>query len=305
MTTRSQASHATFVPPALALLLTALLATCSAEFKSGMTKCSVSRTCPDGFTCSSNGYCISPGGNVGPGGTGGSPGSDAGRPDTTTGTGGTTTPAGTGGTTTPAGTGGSSGPPDAGPPANCTDPKFPVSCPALGNVSASCAPAGSDCSTLGKCGNDPDPFICKTGEVLDCQYAATNPCSPKNNTCPTGRSPTATQFCAGKGGAGPVCASTSADCATLQACPNGDLVLCTKGNVGDCKYKYNQCSPAGGTCSNPMYPKFCPALGDIGPGCYGANIECASVAVCEDEIVGCTAPGLRVDCAMMKCVPAG
>jgi hypothetical protein len=300
MTTRRPDISPAFGHPAIALLFTCLLASCSADFQSGVTKCSATGTCPEGFTCNTaTKLCTTPGGNQGPVGTDASvPSGTGGSNGTPTGTGGAK---GTGGTTTTPGTGGTTPTPDAGPPPplTCTDPEHPVACPSA--AGGSCAPAGSDCSTIMKCGTDPDPFVCKTGEVVNCQYAMSNPCSPKNNMCPTGRDPSKTQFCPAKGGAGPLCASTNADCATLMVCPFGPI-LCAKGNVADCKYQANPCGPASAAgCSDPQFPKFCPALGAVGPGCFSATTDCSTVAVCGDDIAAC-GTGFHPDCAMGKCV---
>jgi hypothetical protein len=117
MTTRPSRRRPTAALAAPALLWTCLLAACSADFKSGMTKCAANKACPDGFTCNSLGYCTTPGGLQSP------PGVDGGI----SGAGGTTGldggPKGTGGSVTfPGGTGGSGGVVDAGPADTGTSP---------------------------------------------------------------------------------------------------------------------------------------------------------------------------------------
>jgi hypothetical protein len=102
-----------FGPAVLALAAAAM--GCQPDFRSGVTRCSASRQCPDNLVCETNGVCYTPvdsarGGNGGrggnPDGDGGTGGSDD-QPDAASGTGG-------------AGDA-QSGPDRAPPPATCAD----------------------------------------------------------------------------------------------------------------------------------------------------------------------------------------
>lgn len=286
--------------------LAALLSACSADFKDGVTTCSAQNLCPDGFYCDVNGgrKCRKNGSPPMPG---------------------------TGGMSVLPGTGGmmplpppvdmappppvdmappiDNRPPppvDMAPPPDtsssmCTDPMKPKMCPDLNGVQGFCVSTAGDCSTLGRCGTT--RYVCEKGEMLNCQYHPVNPCSPIGNMCTT--DPRYTKFCPAAGGAGPVCVTPMADCATLKACGE-DLVICGPGDTVDCTYAVNRCvfPPTG--CTDPMFPTYCAGMGMIGPGCASAGADCTTRTLCADGRVGICAPGARVDCTKpvgMRCVP--
>lgn len=323
-----------------AAFLWCLLASCSADFKSGETKCSLTGECPEGFTCAA-GICISGaasgsdaaadsaggqgggtpasgggsgggassggGGGAASGGSGGGGGAASGG---MTGTGGAI---GAGGKEL-AGTGGGGGMQDAGggsADANtmadampemitCSDPKFPQPCPANNGLPAVCGTVEADCSTLTRCGSD-ELELCRKGEVVSCGYP--NRCSPITNMCPIPTRPTLTKFCPGNGGAGPVCTSPDVDCATLIAC-SGVAFTCAQGRKPDCKYfPVNPCGPIDNKCAADK--KFCPAIKGVGPDCYDKDVDCASITLCGNVPVVCSGTGFKVDCTKptgLQCV---
>ena len=332
--TKDRSIHLGDQPPLAAcwaIFVGCFLAACSADFRSGETRCSPAGECPSGFSCS-DGLCVSgvavdrrggasgTAGNSGKGGStmtgtggageGGAPGS-GGSP----GTGGTTPPAtggmtGAGGTSATGGSTGTGGTKaDAGMTSDagmtpvtstCSKPEFPQPCPAKNGVAGVCATAEADCSTLVKCGAD--SVVCRKGQVVNCMYP--NRCSPAANTCPIPASPTETQFCPAAGGAGPICTAPTKDCTTLVACAKG-VVTCEKGYKADCNYPANPCGPVGKVCPKADFPQFCPALGAAGPTCTAMGSDCSTVTVCPDNGLAVCPSGQRVDCTKpktMRCV---
>ncbi len=271
------------------MALVALLAACSADFKSGQTKCSpIDRTCPSGFTCAPSGFCVS-GVNVDPAGTGGNAGRggaggsdlDAGtgtggmmmepKVDAETGTGGVP---GTGGTR---GTGGSGGP-DAGPPPPmaCADPKFPVACPALYDVPANCYAPGTDCTTVRHCFGQGPATACKVGFENNCYYRN---CIRKE-ACPTG-----TKLCPGNDTLeiGPICLPMAADCDSLTMCPADEaLHFCNPGQWWSCQAK--ACVPLTTECPMVKEPLLCPARGNVKAVCGSPYDDCSTALMCGEDV---------------------
>jgi len=114
----------------------------------------------------------------------------------------------------PGGYGGSGG----GTPSPCMDPAYPVSCPANNGVPAICWSAGTDCSTLTKCG---DQFrSCLSASThFDCTQMT---CVPNAgvDAGPECGDPSYPVPCPERGDVQKLCWSNGTICSTISRCGN-------------------------------------------------------------------------------------
>jgi hypothetical protein len=292
-------------PLLLALATVVPLAACSADFRSGETKCSTTGLCPSGFACVS-GVCVNgatptpteatggtggrtplteTGGTSGRGtggsaGTGGTSANDAG----TSGTGGTAGSDG-GGTMADASLGdaASSAGSDASAAGMCPDQTKPLYCPPLNGAPGRCFSAGFDCSTVAVCGTEIS--VCRPGFLNDCKYPT---CVPKS--CPDPD----TQLCPAAGGSGPACRPKTDDCSTLVYCPTQEKIgSCKAGEFFSCEM--NACMPAPNQCTDPRFPQRCPDKNGVRGVCATTAADCETLTQCGNTRVVC-AKGEKVDC---------
>jgi hypothetical protein len=186
------------------------------------------------------------------------------------------------------------------------DPEYPVACAAMGEIGPSCYSAGADCSTRTICGNETDSRACGLGQKVDCNYRE-DYCLP-----PRACSGDYPQSCPAMGEFGPGCWAARIDCSTRKICGSQSRA-CTMGRTVDCRYRADYCVFPGEVCRDPMFPVSCPAMGDVGPKCFGREpgdpaIDCNGRVVCEGErsATYCFV-GYRVDCTKpddeSRCVP--
>jgi hypothetical protein len=103
-------------------------------------------------------------------------------------------------------------------------------------------------------------------------------------------------FCEARGGVPASCQRDRLDCATAISCPDG-VRACRKDAVASCQYRADYCDGRDPVCTVASHPVRCPAMGDIGPGCWTPNTDCSSRKACGDEIYSrACAPGQTVDC---------
>jgi hypothetical protein len=182
---------------------------------------------------------------------------------------------------------------DGAPAVSCTDPEYPQPCPARNGAPAVCARVTADCTSLTLCGAT--PVACRKGQQVNCAYP-TNYCGPAGNKCPSDNDPSRTLYCPAANGVGPLCASPDVDCTTVTSCGADGLLACPKGYEANCKYKLNPCSPIDKNKCPPEKPKFCPAIGNVGPDCYLPDVDCSSITICGDMIDMCGGTGYYIDC---------
>lgn len=143
------------------------------------------------------------------GGLGGSPGGGAGSGSAATDA---SVPSGAGGASG-GGTGGAGG----STPSPCSDPKFPVSCAARGDVPAICWSPGTNCSTIAKCGDQ--FFSCTTPNAhYDCKEMRCvfdNPSGDGGVECGDPNFPVS---CPAIGDVPKLCWSSGTVCSTLVKC---------------------------------------------------------------------------------------
>jgi hypothetical protein len=260
------------MPRTIALVSLLAVFGCSAQYESGVTRCSADGTCPSGFSCRTD-LCFSDRSPVGGMGTGG------------TGTGGVP---GTGGMMM--GTGGTSG--------TCTDPMFPVRCPARAGVDAGCWETGVDCKAVVQCANG-DQLACKSS-MANCKYPA-NPCAPANMACPNAEHPV---YCPALGNVGPDCWTPDTDCTSVVVC-NNEVTACNAGSVVDPATCKCTPKPAGMCTADPANPQPCtPPAGVTTQMCYPPDAICGSITTCAGQTVWCKTAGLIADCGLGQCVPA-
>jgi len=58
---------------------------------------------------------------------------------------------------------------------------------------------------------------------------------------------------------------------------------------------------ASASCTNPSYPKSCPALNGAPEGCWAADTACSTVTTCSGEPVACKSATLKVYCTGDEC----
>lgn len=240
-----------------------LLLSCSPQYESGKTACASSgQACPDGYVCI-NIRCYkadeAPDGAPAAGGAGGA--SDA-------------------RTTSTDGGGGTGGARDAAPPSSdgafamCNNPMFPVGCP-MSESPNTCWTAGTDCSTVKRCGTADKVYGCLSGFAVDCRYRANN-CLPRaevggnTRTC---SDPMFPNLCPALGDLGPVCIRPGDwDCNARVVCgTENSATVCLKGDTIDCsRPRTERClRPAvrdGGADSSPADTGTADGPKDSGPG---------------------------------------
>jgi hypothetical protein len=114
------------------------------------------------------------------------------------------------------GYGGSGG--GGGTPSACSDPAYPVSCPAHGDVPAICWSPGTDCSTLTKCG---DQFRSCTSATSHFDCAAMRCISAAESDGGTGcGDPAYPVACPAHGDVPDLCWSSGTICSTIGRCGN-------------------------------------------------------------------------------------
>ncbi len=170
------------------------------------------------------------------------------------------------------------------PPQPCTGDS--INCPALGEIGPGCWSANLDCNTRTLCGLR-DARACRAGQKVDCQYAIDS-CVPAE-VC-GGDLPVS---CPPMGDFGPGCWFANTDCSTRTLCEDGYGKACEAGQKVDCQYSIDFCLPPK-PCGGDL-PVSCPAMGVFGPGCWSMGTDCASRALCGDDVRSCR-PGLKVDC---------
>jgi hypothetical protein len=167
--------------------------------------------------------------------------SDAGNTPGVDGAAGSGSPGGTaaGDAGVPSGTGGSyggGGGGAGGTPSPCQDPMFPVSCPGLNEVPALCWSAGTDCSTLTKCGND-FKSCTSPGAHFDCTQMTC--VGPAGMECGQPEFPVS---CPGLDDVPKLCWSAGTVCSTISRCGNDFKSCVSPGYRFDCTQQ--RCVPA-------------------------------------------------------------
>lgn len=289
--------------------LAAVVAACSPDYESGKTRCSPDLRCPEGFVCTL-GVCVLPGSTPAAGDGGqdalvAGPGADAGAD-----TGGLDAvadslviadaspadavwagdvPGGQGGTDARVGAAMDAGV-DASPAGSCTDPMFPVPCPARAGVPAACWSAGTDCTTVTLCGTEEK--ACRTGFTFDC---AQNKCVVAMCTS----NPEKPQYCPARGAYSGGCWSATTACSTIVECGE-DIYACNSPDrVADCVA--DQCLPAA-MCNYAAQPTPCRQC--FAHKCCSLLNSCVEDATCGqtntgplwDALVACTAKFCEKEC---------
>ena len=60
----------------------------------------------------------------------------------------------------------------------------------------------------------------------------------------------------------------------------------------------------GGSCTNPDFPRLCPAIADAESGCFSQETVCSTVVRCGEQQHACKSASLVADCVSPICVPA-
>ena len=93
------------------------------------------------------------------------------------------------------------------------------------------------------------------------------------------------------------CWQADISCSTIVNC-SGTYEACSSSTeYVDCEN--HLCLPA--SCTDPDYPQYCPARGDIRPSCWTLGTACSTIADCDGEYVACLSASERVDCSNRTC----
>ncbi len=203
-------------------------------------------------------------------------------------TGGTLTTGGaaTGGAATGgAATGGASSAGGGSSSTTCTDPTYPVSCPALGATIATCWTQGTQCSTVATCSGA--AYSCfSTDRYYDCSTGLCLQCT--NSSSSVG--------CPAIAGFPASCWSTGTICSSITNCSGVGHSCFNSNDYFDCATA--QCLH----CSDP-YPVACPAVGSVSAGCWLAGTVCSTITNCSGVGHACLDPNQYYDCTSASCKP--
>jgi hypothetical protein len=123
--------------------------------------------------------------------------------------------------------------PNCTPTAGCTDPSFPVACPARDGVGPDCWSKDTDCNTVTLC--EGQEHACKVGFTYDCARSS----CVQTPVAPCGGTPATPQYCPASGTYPGGCWAAGIDCTTVLEC-SGGYKACPNGQVADCD---GQCLP--------------------------------------------------------------
>jgi hypothetical protein len=180
----------------------------------------------------------------------------------------------------------------------CTNPMFPVACPAHGGVAADCWAAGVDCNTIIQCAGVDHPIACKQGFTSDCRYPL-NPCGPTGGVC---NDPKFTKACPALGMAGPDCWTPQTDCSTVTICKN-EVQGCATGQTYDCTMGMCVTTTVPPACPDPTMPQTCTPPAGVTQTCYPTTAVCSTISTCAGGTVWCMTPGYVADCGAQMCFP--
>jgi hypothetical protein len=76
----------------------------------------------------------------------------------------------------------------------------------------------------------------------------------------------------------------------------------TSGGSGGTSGGYGGSGGTPSVCSDPAYPKYCPATPDVPAICWSAGTECSTITKCGNDYRSCLSPNFRYDCAANSCV---